>query len=433
VRDAPEPKGADYWDLPDPDWLTNPPAGAPVLHDTRKRPSHRDQSTDEAREASIEDWPEPLDLIALAHREPKAPQFILRDWLPCDYATLFAGHGGAGKSGIALHLAACIALERPFFGVPCEQRRLLYLSCEDRWPVLHWRLTHIARHFGIELDELSGELFVEDLVGEDTILWERDPRTGFTTTAGFACLRRRMESTGAQVLIVDGVSDTFSGNENARGDVKRYVNGLLSLIPPDGALLLVGHVAKPTAANSATSEGYSGSTSWHNAVRARWYLYPEREQTEDGERAQPTGNLLLELQKSNLGPTSAAMRFAWDEAAHLFVGRHELVSGGLAESIRNRSECDAILRSLVACADAQIPVPAALQGARTAYLVLTQRAEFPDTLRGGQSSKRRRFSRHLESLRHIRHVTEASIRRSNRHYTVTIEPTKEGRAACATL
>src|SRR5690242_16561199 len=53
--------------------------------------------------------PSPLDLEALAERNPEPPKFIVADWLPCGYATLLAGHGGVGKSGIALHLAVCIA------------------------------------------------------------------------------------------------------------------------------------------------------------------------------------------------------------------------------------------------------------------------------------------------------------------------------------
>ncbi len=71
---------------------------------------------------------------------------IIPDWLPCGYATL-AGHGGAGKSYIALYLAFCMAAGRDFFGVELDQRRVLYLSCEDRSDVLHWRLgAHLPAH-----------------------------------------------------------------------------------------------------------------------------------------------------------------------------------------------------------------------------------------------------------------------------------------------
>ena len=120
------------------------------------------------------------------------------------------------------------------------------------------------------------------------------------------------------------MSDTFGGNENARGDVKRFVNSLVALIPPDqGALMLVGHIAKPTAASPMTSDGYSGSTGWHNSVRARWYLYPESTPAEDRGRPERTGDLILELQKSNLGRTDQSMRFRWDDDAHMFLGQLE--------------------------------------------------------------------------------------------------------------
>jgi hypothetical protein len=89
-------------------------------------------------------WPQPLDLRALAQRAPQRPQFIVPDWLPAGYATLLAGHGGVGKSAIALHLAVCIAKGCDFFGLPCAQRRVLYLSCEDRERILHWRLARIC-------------------------------------------------------------------------------------------------------------------------------------------------------------------------------------------------------------------------------------------------------------------------------------------------
>jgi RecA-family ATPase len=375
-------------------------------------------------------WPAPLEMHALAMEEPERPRFIVDDWMPQGYASLLAGHGGGGKSGLALHLACCIALGRPFFGQACERRRVVYLSCEDRWEVLHWRLSHIARYLDIDLGELDGWLFLHDLVGEDTTLRELDRNTGMALTPGFSQLRQRMAETDGQVLIVDGVSDTFAGNENDRGNVKRYVNSLLSLIPADGALLLIAHVDKLAARVSTTGQGYSGSTAWHNAVRARWYLRPDRDESDEG-ADQASRDLLLELQKSNLGPTAASIRFAWDESAHMFVGRPEDAVGGFVEGIRDRTERDAILRAIVAATDAGVHIPAALQGSRTAYMVISHRDEFPESLRGDTRPKKRRFVRHLEALRHIRHIADARIRRSNRHEAIVIQPTTEGRAACA--
>ncbi|OGA65666.1 MAG: hypothetical protein A3G81_05295 [Betaproteobacteria bacterium RIFCSPLOWO2_12_FULL_65_14] len=400
--------------------------------DSSRRAEHRvERWKSENPQPVISEWPPGLDLEVLAELEPELPQFVISDWLPIGYATLLAGHGGVGKSAIALHLAVCIAAGVPFFGLKVARRRVLFVSCEDRRPVLHWRLTRICAHLGVNLANLRGSLEIIDLVGADSILWDRDPRTGATITPGYGRLQERMGEYQTEVLMIDGVSDTFAGNENARAEVKRFVNGLVALIPPDtGAVFLVGHVSKPGSTAGASGEGYSGSTSWHNSCRARWYLYPETTQGEDGDRAERTGDLILELQKSNLGRTDQSMRFRWDAGAHLFVGE-SVGRSAFDRKHQDRTEQTAILHAFKVCANAKIYVPAAMTGPRTAFLVLSQRPEFPDSLKGSGRTKSRRFWRQIETLRQLRHVEESSIQRKGRHTTATLVLTTEGCAVCA--
>jgi RecA-family ATPase len=369
------------------------------------------RSTNAATPKCSTRWPSPLDLEALAEREPAAPAFLIPDWLPTGYATLLAGHGGAGKSQVALMLAVCLASGRPFFGMPVKRSRVLVIDCEDRENVVHWRLARLCAHLGVDLASLRGMLDIIDLVGHDAILWASPDREGRALTAAYGALVQRIEAQQSQVLIVDGISDTFGGNENARSDVKRYVNALLALISPDtGALLLVGHVDKSTAKTSTTGEGYSGSTGWHNAVRARWYLHPETRDSDEG--AERTGELLLELQKSNLGRTDQSIRLAWDDAAHVLAAKTEGTGFVHLDRVeRERGEETGVLAALLACS-ARGYVPAAMTGPRTAYNVLSAAAEFPDTLRsaGGKS----RFKRLLERLRHRGDIIETSHMRGGK-------------------
>ena len=371
-------------------------------------------------------WPPSLDLEGLAERTPEPPKFILPDWLPCGYATLFAGHGGVGKSGIALHLAVCVAAGVPFFGMELQARRVLYLSCEDRESVLHWRLARISQHLGIRLADLRGKLEVIDLVGAETIIWEKT-REGCLMAPWFE-LQKRMRVYQTEVLFVDGISDTYGGNENAKAEVKRYVNSLVRLIDPErGAIILIGHIAKPAASGLPTTEGYSGTTGWHNSVRARWYLYPETESAEDGGRPTKTGDLMLELQKSNLGQTDQTIRFQWDKAEHLFVGQSASLSQ-FDRKHQERTEQDAIIASFRAT---EQHVPAATTGRRTAYHVLAAQSIFPASLKGDSGPKKRRFWRHIEDLRASGILREVSIRRADRHSAQVLELVSKGNAGNA--
>jgi hypothetical protein len=80
--------------------------------------------------------------------------------------------------------------------------------------------------------------------------------------------------------------------------------------------------------------------------------------------------------------------------------------------------------------DSGISIPAALQGPRTAFQVLSLRPEFPESLRGGGRAKSGRFRRHIETLRQIRHIDERSIARRDRHKTLTLILTALGRGEC---
>lgn len=366
-------------------------------------------------------WPDPLDMIRLSQSRPYPPSFIIPQWLPVGYATLFAGHGGVGKSGLALLMAVCIALGLFFFGIPVQRKTVLYLSCEDREGVLHWRLLRICEYLGVSMVDLNGWLHVVDLVGHEVILYNSMP--GKPLTPAYENLRHNMSRHGADVLFVDGIGDTYGGNENNRAEVKAYVNALLALIPPDdGAVVLVGHVAKVSAKTRDTAEGYSGSTAWHNSVRARWYLYPETISTDS--KAEKTGSLLLELQKSNLGVTDLSMRFAWDNDAGLFVGKESASSMENNQADKEQAELDGILSALRNC---PTPVPAARQGRHTAYQVLSICPEFPATLKDAKSGSKR-FWRRIDQLARIQAVREEGFRRADRKITRILVSTD---AVCA--
>jgi hypothetical protein len=97
---------------------------------------------------------------------------------------------------------------------------------------------------------------------------------------------------------------------------------------------------------------------------------------------------------------------------------------------RDREEQQGILRALQGCQAAEIIVPSAMQGPRTAYFVLSQRPEFPDSLKGGGRQKSTRFRRQVEQLRQLRLIEERQYHRKDRHIAVQLALTTEGMREC---
>lgn len=375
--------------------------------------------------AEPQGWPPRISLTDLGKKKPSRPEFIMTG-LPVGYATGCFGHGGVGKSGIELMRAACIASGKRFHGMETEQRRVLYLSCEDRRDVLHWRLARICEHLHIDLASLDGWLSIIDLVGHDAVLFSSETRGGGKAlTAAYGLLAERINEYGSEVVFVDGISDAYGGNENARGEVKRFVNSLVGLIPPKrGAVILIGHIDKAAARMGAGTEGYSGSTAWHNSVRARWYLRPMGREG-DEEQADRAGKLVLELQKSNFGDVGTQIELEWDSEAHLHVGTFREPP---TERDRAREEQEAragIIAALRECSGSNTPVPAARSGGRTAYHVLFAAEGFPKSLKDAPG--RRRFWKLIEGLIHSGAVIVGSHKKLNRHVIETLELAPAGR------
>lgn len=383
--------------------------------------------------ASGGELPAPLGTVytagALLALPAQPTHWLIDGWLAEGASFLLGAHGGIGKSLLALQLAACLASGTAFVGLPVLRRRVLFFSAEDRAAVLRWRLRGIGQALGIDDAALGDRLVLVDQSRRPAELLGRDRYGTLGYTALFEELAALVRQHDAQVLLLDSASDAFGGNEIARTEVRRYITETQTLVPEDGAVGHLVHVDKAFARGGTTAQAYSGSTAWHNSVRQRWELALPAAEADDGTRAAPDPadpRRVLRLAKNNYGTAGAELALTLDAALGCFTRDYDAkaVTGDPAAERRD------VLRALVASTDAGVPVPAAMQGPRTAYLVLSQQNEFPESLRGGAKPKTRRFAWHIEALRQIRHVTEGSYRRSNRHIVATLEPTSEGRAEC---
>jgi hypothetical protein len=252
----------------------------------------------------------PFKLVSVADlwTRPAAPQaWVWGHYIPAAHVTLLAGHGGSRKSSLMLRLAACVALGVPFLAQQTTQGRVCVFSAEDPGELVRLRLARICRDLSADPAALAQGLDVLDATDASPALFSETRAGGVRAgvlTATYDALRQHVEATRPALLIVDNASDAFDADEINRAAVRAFIRSLALLVREwGGAVLLLAHVDKATAKapkGMGNSEGYSGSSAWHNSARSRLYL------AEVG-----PGLYELQHQKSNLGPRAEPLTLLW--------------------------------------------------------------------------------------------------------------------------
>lgn len=330
-------------------------------------------------ERAANDGPAELRLVPLTEvmtKEPKEWPHVVRPYFPRRVATLLAGHGGVGKSMLALTIAAHVAPGRPWGPFEVEQGKAVFLSFEDEGDVVESRLRRI-----IDLYGLPPALVIENL----TILDGSDAEAEMAVENGgaleFTPMLGEVERAiaGADFVVIDNASDTFGGNENERRQVKRFVRRLSGIARANGAaIVLLAHVDKQAAKQGGKGNNFSGSTAWHNSVRSRLAL------------VEADGIIELLHEKANFGPRHEPLTLGRGDAGVL-----EPVSRAVAEESRTATaalvaDADAktVLEVIQALIANRIDIPTAETGQRTTYHVLTLAPEMPGQFRSAQGKAR---------------------------------------------
>jgi len=343
-----------------------------------------------------------LDLVRLDDldtAEIPAPPHIIEKLLPVGVASSLASHGGRGKTTLSLHAAVSVATGRPFMGLQVEQVPVLVYSAEDGSDVIRYRLKQIIEREFISPATLAKMLHVIDATEIDPALFiERNERDDFgstrrgLTTPAFRALTDKAQEAQARLVIIDNASDTFEANENERARVRGFIRALAQLArATDGAVLLLSHVDKSTAKAGGSSEGYSGSTAWHNSVRSRMFLHGEGR------------NLTLEHQKANFGPRADDLLMHWNfgvlEAGHVEQSESRDTEAELKHTaeildmIRHRSERGQFISTSTT--------------AGNAWTVLSAMTEFPKI-------DRRTFWRLMDQAENAGRLTRETYQDANR-------------------
>jgi RecA-family ATPase len=234
-------------------------------------------------------------------------KFVIPDWLPAGKLTLFSGHGGSGKSSVMLQLGTLLAaggqhlLGHQLRGEPY---RVFFVSGEDEPVVNMTRLRGILRlHPHVDQDLIAANFRFMNVAGcRTTTLVDFDPRTGkHSYTSLYEHLKETCERFQPDLIITDNNSILFGGNEIDRNQIQTYIHCVQNIYPP-AAVVALHHVDKASVGRE-DGDGWSGSTQWHNAARARWTLSVIGEE------------MTLYLRKSNYGHDGWRGTVSYDEHA----------------------------------------------------------------------------------------------------------------------
>lgn len=211
----------------------------------------------------------PFPVVHILDGAPPAPPSLLVDeLLVAGDLNVFTGHGGHGKSTVALHIAISVALGRPVFGTRAVHRAgpVLLVLPEDGEANARMILDALAS----TLTEAERERLAEQLVmvrDDQTVNLMRDAVRLRLTAAAFDCV----------LVVLDPLRNLLHGaDENDNAIAGSVIDALRREVcrGAGATVLLTMHNRKPgkdAAGDSAPSvHDLRGAGGWANAARLVW-------------------------------------------------------------------------------------------------------------------------------------------------------------------
>jgi RecA-family ATPase len=302
------------------------------------------RKADAARESQENGGGATLNFIDISKwDETPAPprEWAVPDRIPLKQPTLLSGEGAAGKSLLLLQLAVATVLGRIWLDAETTMGPAIYFGCEDDADELHRRLDAINKYYNVAFHHLVFRGFkLLSFAGKDAVLGATNRSGRVEATNLFHQLYCEACEIRPRVLVLDTASDIFAGKENDRSEVRQFLGLLRKLaIDASAAVVIASH---PSLSGIASGTGTSGSTQWHNSVRARMYLKAAREGNGDENEAD-NGLRELVFMKNQYGPLGHRVLLRWQSGLFLPVASDAMT---IEQALANDAVDDLFLKLL---------------------------------------------------------------------------------------
>jgi RecA-family ATPase len=247
-----------------------------------------------------------VNIGALADTTPPEREWGVHERFPLRQPSLLSGEGSVGKSIVHMQLSVAQVLGRDWLKMLPTPGPVIYLNAEDEEDELHRRLVSIAEHYGASVADLAKDLHLLSLAGKDAVLGYPDRNGIIKPTPLFTQLEEAACDIKPKLIGLDTAADIFAGNENDRAQVRQFIGILRGLAIRANASVLIN--AHPSLTGINSGSGLSGSTAWHNSVRARAYLHSVK----NNDNSEIDRNLRqLDFHKNNYGPVAESIVLRW--------------------------------------------------------------------------------------------------------------------------
>jgi RecA-family ATPase len=256
-----------------------------------------------------------LDMSRWDADKPPMRLWALHERIPLLQASLFSGEGGGGKSNSWLQECFAHTIGRDWLGMLPEPGGAWFVECEDDEKELHRRARCIADYYETPISEaIKGGFRLISFAGRNAVLATVAKSGKIEPTQLYKALLEEAGDIKPKMIGIASSANVFAGSENDRSQVQQFV-GMLTRIAmvANGAITLISH---PSLTGISTDSGLSGTTQWHNAVRARFYMRSVN--PEPGE--QPDSDLReLVFKKNNYGPIAHSIVLRYQRGLFLPV------------------------------------------------------------------------------------------------------------------
>jgi RecA-family ATPase len=213
----------------------------------------------------------------------------------------------------------------------------IYLNAEDEPDELWRRYTDIAKLYEQPLSDLAGHLHLLSMAGKDAILAHTNAAGIVKPTPLFEQLIDAAGDIKPKLIGLDTSADIFAGAENDRSQVRQFIGLLRRLaIIGNSAVIVLLH---PSLTGISSGTGLSGSTAWHNSVRARAYMHSVKVSGE----IEPDKTLRqIEFMKSNYSALADMVTVRWKNGVYAMEAKP-----GSLEKIAADSKADDLFLALL--------------------------------------------------------------------------------------